>query len=151
MSHTTVINTIVISDAHALRAAVKDMQKAGIKCSLKESATPRAWTANQKGLGPADFVLHLHTAKYDVGLYYNEQLKGYEARCDFSQGSIEKRLGVTPPEGAKRNSQEYSQAQLGRLYQAYGVCATERQARAQGYSVQRSTLKDGTVQLTLAA
>lgn len=147
MSHTTTIDSIVISDVAALKAAVKDMQKAGISCHLAENKIPRAYSRGQKGMDTAaEYVLELPKCSYDVGLYYSKELGGYEARTDFYDPGITQTLGVDRAKNGKGD-----QHRLGKLFQAYGVCATERQARNQGYMVTRSTQQDGTVQLRLSA
>lgn len=148
MSHTSVIKAIVISDVRALRAAIKELKREGVKCDLLENAVPRAYYTNQDGLGKADFVVKLDDSKYDIGLYQNKEIGGYEARADLFNASnnIAKVLGVTQANGKSRES-----AALGKLYQKYAVNAAERQALEQGYSTQRNTLQDGSVQLTLTA
>lgn len=144
MSHTTEISSIVFSDVEALRLAVQDLQKAGVKCTLKEKATPRAYFSNQAGMGPADYVLELQDSPYDVGFYYDTKLKGMVARTDLFLGNVARVLGVPPQANEKAE-----QAALGKLYHAYAVNATTRQATRQGYSVRRVTRADGSVQLIM--
>ena len=146
MSHTTEISSIVFNDVEALRLAVRDLQKAGVKCTLKEKATPRAYYANQAGMGPAEYVLELQDSPYDVGFYHDPKVKGLVARTDLFLGHVNKVLGVPA-----RNDEKHEQAALGRLYQAYAVQATTRQAARQGYSVRKVTRADGSVQLIMNA
>ena len=54
MSHTTEIGNIVFSDIDALRAAVNELNTHGVKCSLEKGGNPRAFYANQQGMGAAD-------------------------------------------------------------------------------------------------
>lgn len=145
MSHTTSITNVVIQDIDALRAAVSEMNSAGIHCELLQNTKPRAYYSNQDGMGVADYVLKLDDASYDVGLYKN-QTGGYEARTDFWGGSVEKLLGAATLDGENRD-----QARLGKLYQSYAICAAEKQARRSGRSVTRRTLENGTVQLVMTA
>jgi hypothetical protein len=139
MSHTTAIKGVEITDVHALRLAVKDLNAAGVKCSLLENATPRAYYSNQDGLGKADLVLKLEEASYDVGLYLKD--KNYEARTDFWGNSVEKQLGVND------SSVSGDQRKLGKLYQFYAVNATQRALNMKGISTRRTTKEDGTIQL----
>lgn len=143
MSHTTAINSIAIRSATALRAAVDYLKTQGVACSLIANAKPRAYYADQSGMGTADFVLKLDACKYDVG-FYSDGKGGYEVRTDFWAGAVEKILGSTPP--AKRQNEQYK---LGKLFQAYGMTAAEEQARKQGYMVARQHLPDGRVKLQL--
>jgi hypothetical protein len=144
VSHTTEISSIVFSDIEALRLAVRDLQKSGVRCELREKATPRAFYNNQQGMGLADYVLHLHDSPYDVGFYTDSKVKGYVARTDLFLGHVQKVLGAPAQKGEKEE-----QAALGRLYQAYAVNAATRQAARQGYSCRRVTKADGTVQLIM--
>lgn len=144
MSHTSEITDIVFSDIAALRLAIADLQRAGIKCTLLEKAKPRAYYSNQEGMGEAPYVIQLSDAMYDVGLYPNPAGKGYIARTDLFMGSVCNVLGVKAT--AKESP---GQAALGRLNQAYALHATVRQATAQGYKVSRLTAPDGTIKLTL--
>ena len=146
MSHSTTVNSIVITNIRALRAAIKELTKAGVKCELLENAMPRAYSHNQKGLERAPYVIKLDNSMYDVGLYQNKNLGGYECRADFWAGEVSKQLGAEQVKGV-----EAAQCHLGKLYQTYGVVAAEQEAAAQGYTSSRTTKEDGTVQLVLTA
>lgn len=141
MSHTTEIKDIVFSDIEALKAAVRDLGKAGVKCSLKENVKPRMYYKDQLPVAP--YVLALENASYDVG-FYKEDGKNYVAKTDFYGGSVASQLGATPAKGESAD-----QARLGKLYQYYAVNAAARQAARQGYSVRRVTKADGTIQLIM--
>jgi len=144
MSHTTEISSIVFNDIEALRLAVRDLQAAGVKCTLVEKATPRAYYQNQQGMGAADYVLQLQDCPYDVGFYHDDKAKGYVARTDLFMNHVSRVLGATASAGEKPE-----QAALGRLYQSYAINAATRQAAKQGYAVRRVTKPDGTVQLIM--
>lgn len=144
MSHTTAIKGISIQNIAALRAAIDELNTIGIKCSLIEDATPRAFYPDQKGLGKADFVIKLDASRYDVGLYKNAD-GAYEARTDFWAGEVAKVLGgkATAPEHAQ-------QAQMGKLFQMYGIHAATLEARRTGKMVRRVTNEEtGQVKLVL--
>lgn len=142
MSHTTAINTISITDVNALQSAIRELKANGVKCDLLERAVPRAYYPNQQGMGQADYVVKLHDSKYDVGLYAKQDGKGYESRCDFWDGQIERVLGTTPGEG-----DDHQQAKLGKLYQTYAIHAATNAAVQQGYTVQRINREGGAVRL----
>lgn len=145
MSHTTSISSIVIADTNALRLAIAELKAEGIKCDLLENAKPRAYYENQAGLGVAPLVIQLHDARYDVGLYMNEKIGGYEARTDLYGGSVAKVLGNQHLEGVPNE-----QTSLGKLYQRYAVCAAEQQALMQGFSPSREyNAQTGDITLTL--
>ena len=144
MSHTTEVLDIVFNDIEALTMAVKELNAAGVRCTLEKGGKPRAYFENQEGMGEADYVLRLQDSPYDVGFYQNAKLKGMVARTDLFQNRVAKVLGVQA-----RDKESTTQAAMGKLYQAYAVNATIRQATKQGYKVRRVTKQDGTVQLVM--
>ncbi len=145
MSHTSTISSIVISDICALKSAVKELKTMGINCELLENAIPRAYSMDQTGMGKAPFVIKLHDAQYDVGLYQNKDSTGMEARTDFYMDSVENQLGV------KDSSVSKNQSRMGKLYQMYSIHAATRKAIQQGYRVIRHNKNDGTIQLQISA
>lgn len=153
MSHTTKINSIVIKDIPALKAAIKELNREGVNCTLKQNVKPRApllFSAEADSMGITDWVIELKDSNTDVGLYYNKEIGGYEARTDFFGGGITRNLG-NPIPSTTLDNETHNRYSLGKLYQTYAVCATERNAKSKGYMVQRSKLEDGTVQLKLTA
>lgn len=144
MSHTTKIGGIKIVSASALKAAVAELARKGMKISIVENATPRAYYSNQAGMGKADLVIKLANAAYDIGLY--KQADGtYEPRTDFYGGSVEKLLGA-----AASKKENAIQAKLGKLIQLYGIHAASEKAKKQGYTVRRVEGKDGAIKLVMA-
>lgn len=141
MSHTSTIQAVKILSIGALRAAVEELNSKGTRCSLIENARPRAYFADQDGMGQAPFVLQLADAKYDIG-FYADGKGGYDARTDFWSGSVEKQLGVVACSSTGKE-----QAKLGKLFQAYGIHAAMETARKQGYTVRRVAGKEGAEQL----
>lgn len=131
MSHTTSIGGIKIANIDALEAAIAELANAGIKCSLVADSTPRAYFKDQQGMGRADYVIKLDNSRYDIGLYKQED-GSYEPRTDFWGGDVAKLLGGTA--GAPEREQ---QAQLGKLFQMYGVHAATLEARRSGKMVRR--------------
>ncbi len=145
MSHTTTIDSVVISDERALTLAVQELKtRHGINCELVTNTKPRAYYNNQNGMEEnAPYVVKLEDSRYDIGFYRKED-GTLEARYDAWGEDIHKILGVEAevdtPEG---------QSHLGKLYQEYAVAAATRSAQAQGYMVDRSLKTNGEVQLTV--
>lgn len=137
MSHTSAVKSIAITSVEALRAAVTELNAMGVKCSLLADATPRAFYADQKGLGKADFVLKLDNSRYDVGFYKSKD-GGYEVRTDFWGQDVKGQLGAPASDKGKQE-----QAQLGKLFQAYGIHAAMIEARKKGYMATRQKGADG--------
>lgn len=145
MSHTTSIDSIVISDEKALENAVMELkERHGINCELLTNTKARAYYNDQSGMDTnADFVLKLNESRYDVGFYRKED-GTLEARYDAWAGEVQKQLGVSVEEGT-----EIGQSQLGKFYQEYAIAAATREAMSQGYMVDRFQKEDGEVQLTV--
>jgi hypothetical protein len=144
MSHTTTIDEVVFSDLDALKQAVKDLNKMGVKCSLVAKAKPRAYFADQAGMGEAEQVLRLENGQYDVGFYYDKAKKGLVAKADFYGNHISGQLGAKT-----RKGESDGQKHLGKLYHTYAINAATRQAARQGYQVRRVAKPDGSVQLIM--
>jgi Protein of unknown function (DUF1257) len=143
VSHTSSIKSVKITSISALTAAIDELSKTGVRCTLKTGGTPRAFYSNQAGLGNADYVLELAGAKYDVGFYKQED-GSYEARTDFWGGTVQACLGAAPskPETAE-------QAKMGKLFQLYAGHAATETARKKGLSVRRINGTDGKIKLEL--
>lgn len=131
MSHTSTIKAVKIQSISALQATIAELNTKGIRCSLVPNATPRAYFANQEGMGSADFVIKLDDSPYDIGLYKDET-GAFEARTDFFGNHINKLLG-----GKATTPERREQAQMGKLFQLYGVHAAMEQARRKGHTVRR--------------
>lgn len=144
MSHTTTIDTIVFSDVDALQAAVNELAGKGVRCSLSKGGTPRAYFPDQTGMGPADYVLRLEDAPYDIGFYKDQSKGGYVARTDLFAGHISRILGAP-----KVNNESDAQAALGKLYRTYAAHAVTRQAMRQGRSVRRIDNPDGSIRMVV--
>ena len=140
MSHTAVVKAIAIQSIAALNAAIAELNKTGVQCTLTPNATPRAYYSNQTGMGPADYVIGLKNSRYDIGLYKTDN--GYEARTDFWGGDVEKVLGAAASSPEKRD-----QARMGKLFQLYGVHAAMEEARRKGLMARRQTGSDGKEQV----
>lgn len=143
MSHTTKLESVTISSIPALRAALAELAKNGVRCSLKENATPRAYYSNQAGMGKAPYVIELADAKYDIGLYPDGK-GGYTAATDFWGGSVQQQLGV---QACSATGAE--QAKMGKLFQSYAIHATMEEARKKGYTTRRVKGKDGSEQIVI--
>jgi hypothetical protein len=122
MSHFTTITT-QIKDIEALRETCTEL---GLE--LLQNAEARGYgNAQQRG----DFVIRLK-GPYDVAL--NRQPDGsYGLTTDWWEGHAEKEVGK----------------ECGKLLQLYGVYKATREARKKGLTVQRATLKNGAIKLTL--
>lgn len=141
MSHTSSVKSIAISNVEALRAAVEELNANGVRCSLKENASPRAFYQNQTGLGKADYVIELKDSRYDVGLY-KSATGGYEVRTDFWGKDVEGQLGAKASAPGKAE-----QARLGKLFQTYGIHAAMQEARKKGLMATRQKGADGREQV----
>ena len=143
MSHTTKIAGVKIASISALHSAVGTLVASGIRCSLVENATPRAYYPGQKGLGQADLVLKLDDSPYDVGFYKQED-GTFEARTDFWGGHVARLLGAKASDPSRAD-----QAKLGVLLQHYSVAATIEAARKKGLTTRTVKQDNGKMQVIL--
>lgn len=145
MSHTSAVKSIAITNVEALRAAVEELNTMGVKCSLIENATPRAYFKDQQGMGKADYVIQLGgNCRYDIGLY-KAAGGGYEVRTDFWGKDVEQVLGAKASDPSKAE-----QAKLGKLFQTYGIHATMMEVRKKGYMATRQKGADGVEQVVVS-
>lgn len=145
MSHTTTLKTVSIRDLAALRAAVEELNAAGVSCDLVERAVPRMFYASQHG--ECDYVLKLHKCRFDVG--FDKQADGsYVPVYDEWGNNVGTQIGATC--NIAKTPEEKATQQIGRLMQGYAKHAAVNAAVSQGYFVE-STVTDekGTVHLVL--
>lgn len=144
MSHTTK-TTAGFRDEKVLRDAIKQLQKDGLKCSLKVGGVPRMFYEDQfrkhTKLEQADLVLHLEECKYDVAFVKDAKTGEFEVITDYWAGAVSKLLGA-PGDKTGRS--------IGRLKQEYQVQALTAVARRKGQRVVRQKNDAGEVKLKIA-
>lgn len=149
MSHTTTIKSVPIKDVQALKAAVKELQDAGVKCELRENCMPRMYSEGQaRAVGTCDYVLHLPNSRYDVG--FVKQADGsYAPAFDEWSGQVAGTLGAACP--LPNTAEGKAQHAIGKLMQSYGKHAAINQARREGYTVESAKHDNkGNLVITLA-
>lgn len=146
MSHTTTLKAVQIRDIAALRAAVAELQQAGIKCQLAEKTKPRMFYGNQHG--ECDYVLQLTDSRYDVG--FDRQTDGsYAPVFDEWGGHVGQQIGAACP--MPDTPEGKAQHAIGKLMQGYAKHAAVNAATAQGYYVESTQVDEqGNVHLTIA-
>ena len=122
MSHFTTIET-QIRDVNALREACREM---GL--DVIEQAEARGFGGQRRR---GDLVIKL-AGPYDLAVTRKED-GTCELATDWWGGHVEKEVG----------------AGFGKLLQFYGVCKAQAEARREGYTSRRQTLKDGSIKLTI--
>lgn len=122
MSHFTTIVT-QIKDIEALATACSEL-------NLKLIANTTARGYGNQSI-KADFVIRCQ-GPYDIAL--QKQADGtYALTTDWWAGHVEKQVGKN----------------YGKLLQAYGVAKATLEARRKGFSLQRTTGKNGAIRLTV--
>ena len=124
MSHWTTIKTN-IKDIDALRDACKEL---GL--DLLPNAQARGYGATTTR---GDFVIRLR-GPYDIAVH-KEHDGTYRLSTDWWEGHVEQEVG-----------KDY-----GRLLQLYGVHKATREARKKGLRVQRASLQNNVIKLTLTS
>lgn len=144
MSHNVTFDGVKIEDIDALRDAINELAKDGVKISLNESGTFRTWPGQPN---KADYTIQLADSNHDVGLI--KQPDGtYLPVFDPYGGGVARSLGAEAQfcpvndGGAARN--------LGKLVQTYATCKAEREAASMGLMTTRNYDKaSGKVMLTV--
>lgn len=156
MSHTTAIKGLQIKDLAALRQTVKELQAAGVKCSLIDNAAPRMYYRDQhaKGVsygnnGVCAHVLKLDGCKYDVG--FDKQADGsYTPILDAWADEIRGQIGLAGRSAHGYDGDVAGTEAIAKLLQGYAKNATINAAVAQGYSVESCYVDTaGSVQIVL--
>lgn len=143
MSHTTAIDTIIITDISALHSAVMEMQQNGINCKLVRNAVPHMFYEDQHGV--CDYVLQMPGA-YDIGFATRKE-GGYIPVTDLWAGKVARVLGVPVTEHYTEE-----QAAIGKFAQPYTKHAIINAAVADGHTVEECFIDEtGEVQLLLAS
>lgn len=157
MSHTTTIKSVPIRSVTALQAAVRELQQAGVQCSLAQNQKPRMYYENQHG--ECDYVLKLDKSRYDIG--FQKQKDGtYEMVLDTWNNEIAQQVGTKAVNWAERYSSSESkearelrnnpQAHVGSLMQLYTKHAAIQTATSKGYMVTGCSVgQDMKVHLTI--
>lgn len=150
MSHTTQIKGLAIKDVSAMRAAVQELNRQGIRCELVENHKPRMYYDDQLrrhgyGKETADLCLKLKDSRYDVG--FMKQADGtYAPVFDTWEGYVADQLGASCP---MPNTEEgRAQHAIGKFCQSYAVEAAKNAAISQGYMVEAADIdQNGNVNL----
>lgn len=144
MSHTSSIKSVKVTKIEAIRAAIEELAANGKQIRLEEGGTPRAYYSNQQGMGPADYVIRLPNAQYDIGLY-RQQDGSFDLRTDLFGGSVHRELGASHTgAGVSRE-----QAAIGQFFQMYNLHLASQTAKAKGWTSRRVTGKDGAIKLEI--
>lgn len=146
MSHTTTLKSLVIRDVDAIKSAVADLQKKGVKCRLVENERPRMYYATQHK--ECAYVLKLDDSAYDVG--FDRQPDGtYTPVFDEWRGYVANAIGAA---GANaKTAEERALAAIGQFSQGYATHAAINQAVMAGYSVDSvETDAEGNVHVMIA-
>lgn len=166
MSHSTLIKSVPIKDLQALRQAVSELAKRGVRCELQQNAEPRMYYPQQlkKDMGrataEANYVLCLHDAYYDVALVENKEGHLEPVFDDYGspsysvpatqtgKGPIKQYIGLPVPQDTPYDERlSYSIAQFLQLYTKH---ATINAARAQGYMIENTEMDaKGNIQITI--
>ncbi len=157
MSHTTTVKSVAIRDIDALRSAVKELQDAGVNCSLEEgeNIAPRMYYDQQsKELrGKTPYVLRLPNSRFDVGFQRVEDENGevtYAPVTDFHGGYVANEIGAKcncKPNGETVSAPEQA---IGHLMQLYAKNATINAAVASGYAVDSITTDETTGEIHIS-
>lgn len=153
MSHVATVD-LKITDLTALETAVKRLggelvrnQKTYNWWGRSEGDYPIPEGMTAEDLGKCEHVIRVPGVRYEIGIVKNKKAPGYILAYDFFGWGDGRDATGNVPDGAKLHEQ-FGEG-LTKLKQGYAVARAEIAARAKGLSVQKQTLKDGTIKLVL--
>lgn len=143
MSHTTKVTSVPFKDMSAVRTAVEELNRQGVKCRLVEKEKPRMYYTTQHGV--CDYVVRLEESPYDVGLE-KEKNGTYSLVFDSWQGHIARHLAPKVPV-----AKDSPIKPVARLVQEYSKAAAVNVARSKGHVVTGCHITpQGHIQLKIA-
>lgn len=136
MSHNVLISDVKIKNLSALRAAVAELAKEGVKIALDETA--RTFRTYDGQPNKCDLAIRMSDERGDVGL-----VKGQDGTYTpvYDPYLFSKDSGIACPYTPGRGSD--NRQAIGLLLQRYAVCTTEIEAAMQGHACTREQGKDG--------
>lgn len=157
MSHTTLVKTVQIKSDSALQAMAVELRRLGIDVELVRNEVPRLYYKDQiartlvrdgkpmrfhQNVEECDYVLRVKDSFYDVGFLKDNEGNYVPLFDDFPYGSpynapgkkaLKDVIGTKPPADCpKEDLQTYS---IGKMLQAYSLCAATEACLDSGYSV----------------
>lgn len=146
MSFVTKINSVVVTDIAALRAAVDKLKAQGVNINLVENTKPRVHGWDQAPV--CEYVVQLPNTNYDVGFKYDATTKAYEPVLDTYRNEVGSQLA---PSCRVDSTVPEAHRQIGKLAQYYAEAAATNAAVMQGYSVDGATTDaEGNIHLTIS-
>jgi len=149
MSHVTRVGGVKIKDVAAMKSAVQELVKKGVRCELVENQVPRMHgEAEHRRVGKCEYVLKLHSGSYDVG--FKKQTDGtYEAVIDTYGSHVGKQIGAACP--MPNTAEGRAQHQMGQFMQQYTRHAVINAERAKGRMVEDCIIDaQGKMHLTIS-
>lgn len=150
MSHVTTIS-VKILDLRALKAAIKEFGAEWIEgkreynwwgISVGDTPLPEGMTKDM--LGKCDHVIKLPGANYEIGVV---KMPGGHYTLAYDSYNYGSGPNNVPADGQKLLN-KFGDG-LKKLVQTYAVCKATLEAKAKGWMVNKQTLANGTVKLSL--
>ena len=145
MSHNVLINNIKIASLPALRMAIQELTREGVKISLDEGTNTFRTYPGQSN--KCDLAIRLPNEPFDIGLV--KQQDGSYAPVFDNMLAGNKTISCPWTPGDNRENRD--RGSIGKLMQRYSVCAVEYEMNMAGHSVQRVPGADGSIQLMVEA
>lgn len=138
MSHNVTVTDVELTDKQAIKGAVEELQRRGVKMQCVENTRYVGYNTAQS-FDNCELVLKFDDSPYDVGLKYNEATSSYDIVYDPFMGHISRNIGTRKgAESLVENAPSQIQSDMGQFIQAYNACRVENQAIMSGKSVSKS-------------
>jgi len=142
MSHNVIIDNVKIASLPALRIAIGELIKEGVRVSLDETA--RTFRTYHGQPNHCDIAIKLPTEQYDVGLvkqpdgsyapvFDSDLARNHQIACEWTPGDYKNRDRGT----------------IGKLMQRYSACAVEYEMAMSGHTTRREAGKDGEIEVVV--
>lgn len=140
MSHNTIIKEMKVTDLNALRRAVTELSREGVKIGLNESGTFRTWQGQPN---KCDVTVELPNEQFDVG--FTKQKDG--TYLPVFDHMLDRNSSIACDWRGGYHAGHNGDA-IAKLIQRYGVCAAETKLANEGYATQRViNAKDKSIKL----
>lgn len=147
MSHTTTIKGLAVRVPESIENAVAMLIEQGKNIELLTDTVPRMYYRDQEAaIGKCDYVIKVKSGRYDVGLKWRGEERGFELIYDAYGGDIARELGITDRTGVEPDDMQ--QTAIAEFVRSYNVDLIKTEAIEQGYTeFDYSYADDGTIQL----
>ena len=160
MSHTTLVNSVLIKSESALQKAAIYLRSKGIDVELVKNAVPRMYYPDQirkmirngqkatlqyhSNVEECDYVLKVNQSYYDIGLIKDVNGNFIPLYDNFQHPSpysnLAENIGKQPLDQVLGAVNKAEKSEIGKFLQAYSLCAAVESCEEAGYTITSSII-----------